>query len=238
MKRCDNCDTPMEASFCPQCGQKNIELERPLSALLGEVLRETFDLDGRAARTLWTLVRRPGLVTAEFLAGHRRRYTPPLRLYLVLSVLFFLVTAWIAELGILLNEGQTLEADALGQARFVADDLPRLMVVLLPLFALLLKAAYKRRFYFDHLIHSVHLHCIAYLLLAMMLPLEQAASQSIVLAMIQVILLGYLLSYLVISLHHVYQDGWLKTVAKAFGVFVGYLSLLFSSIQLISQYRA
>ena len=130
MKRCDNCDTPMEASFCPQCGQKNIELERPLSALLAEVLRETFDLDGRAARTLWTLVRRPGLVTAEFLAGHRRRYTPPLRLYLVLSVLFFLVTAWIAELGILLIEGQTLESDALGQARLVADDLPRLMFVL------------------------------------------------------------------------------------------------------------
>ena len=33
----------------------------------------------------------PGHLTREFLAGRRARYLPPVRLYLVLSVVFFLV---------------------------------------------------------------------------------------------------------------------------------------------------
>lgn len=37
------------------------------------------------------LLFKPGYLTAEFLAGRRMRYLPPLRLYLVLSVLFFLL---------------------------------------------------------------------------------------------------------------------------------------------------
>jgi hypothetical protein len=37
------------------------------------------------------LIFKPGFLTREFLAGRRVRYLPPLRLYLVLSVLFFLI---------------------------------------------------------------------------------------------------------------------------------------------------
>ena len=37
------------------------------------------------------LMFKPGLLTREFLAGRRVRYLPPLRLYLVLSVVFFLI---------------------------------------------------------------------------------------------------------------------------------------------------
>ena len=37
------------------------------------------------------LLFKPGLLTREFLAGKRVKYLPPLRLYLVLSVLFFLI---------------------------------------------------------------------------------------------------------------------------------------------------
>jgi hypothetical protein len=36
---------------------------------------------------------KPGFLTREFLAGRRMSYLPPLRLYLVLSVLFFLIAA-------------------------------------------------------------------------------------------------------------------------------------------------
>ena len=225
MTRCKNCDTPLEASFCPQCGQKNIELERPLPELLGEVVRETFDVDGRAIRTLWTLFRRPGVLTSEFLAGRRRLYTPPLRLYLVISVLFFVVAAWVVDRGMLLSEGQSLETDAPGQARLVADALPRLMFVLLPVFALLLKAAFRQRLYFNHLIHSLHLHSAAYLVLVFVLPLEQAADRNWLVAVIQVALFCYLLACFIISLHHVYRASWLVTSGKAIGIFLAYIVL-------------
>ena len=236
MTPCKNCDTPIEARFCPQCGQKDIELERPLSELLREVVRETFDIDGRVARTLWTLIRRPGVLTSEFLAGRRRLYSPPFRLYLVVSVLFFVVTAWVAGQGILLSEGQTLDVDALGQARFFEDYLPRLMFILLPVFALLLKAAFRHRLYFHHLIHSLHLHGVAYIVLALMLPLEQAANRLMLAMVIQVVLFIYMLASVVISIHHVYRVGWLVATAKAIGILLSYMVLIAGSFEAVTYF--
>jgi hypothetical protein len=46
--------------------------------------------DSRLWRTLAALMLKPGFLTREFIAGRRARYLPPLRLYLVLSVVFFL----------------------------------------------------------------------------------------------------------------------------------------------------
>jgi hypothetical protein len=59
-----------------------------------ELVTEHFGLDTKVARTLATLIRHPGRLTLEFLAGRRVRYVPPLRLYLSLSVLFFLASAF------------------------------------------------------------------------------------------------------------------------------------------------
>ena len=235
MTNCRNCDTPLEASFCPNCGQKDLDLERPLPDLLGEVLRETFDVDGRAFRTLWTLFRRPGVLTSEFLAGKRKLYTPPFRLYLVISVLFFVVAGWVVGQGALLAKGQTLEADAAGQARFVADDLPRLMFVLLPVFALLLKAAFRQRLYFDHLIHSLHLHSAAYLMLALLLPLEQAADQHWLPLTVQLLLLALLLSNFVISVRRVYRVDRRVAGIRALVVLLSYITLIAIASDLASH---
>jgi hypothetical protein len=46
--------------------------------------------DSRLWRTLTALLFKPGYLTREFLCGRRARYLPPVRLYLVLSVVFFL----------------------------------------------------------------------------------------------------------------------------------------------------
>lgn len=223
---CKNCDTVLEDSFCPHCGQKNIDLGRPLVQLLGDVLRETFEVDSRAARTLLTLFRRPGLLTIEFLAGRRRLYTPPFRLYLVISILFFVVAAWVAGQGILLFDGQTLEGDAEGQARFVSEELPRLMFVMLPVFALLLKVAYRPRLYFDHLIHALHIHSAAYVILALLLPLEEAANQNWLVMVIQFSLLAWLVGYFGISLRRVYGSSLAVTGGKVAGIMLGYLTLV------------
>ncbi|HEY4130944.1 MAG TPA: DUF3667 domain-containing protein [Gemmatimonadaceae bacterium] len=50
--------------------------------------------DGRFAATVRALVRHPGMLTREFLEGHRARYLSPLRLYLLASLLFFLVSSF------------------------------------------------------------------------------------------------------------------------------------------------
>ena len=50
--------------------------------------------EGRLWRTLWTLIRYPGMLTTEFLAGRRRRYVRPLPLYVSLSFVLFLVMSF------------------------------------------------------------------------------------------------------------------------------------------------
>ena len=232
--KCENCSEPLNSNFCPACGQKNVNLSRPLPELLAEVVTETFDLDGRAARTLKLLFFRPGQLTHQYLQGQRKKFTPPFRLYLIISVVFFIGAAWIAERGVLLTGDQTLGTDAPQQARFVAEDLPKLMFLLLPAFAGLLKLAFRDRLYFDHLIHSLHIHCAAYLILALMLPFEQSASSAWPIMLLQLALMGYWLWYFYCSVRVVYAEGWFATLMKATALTFAYLMLVAGAFEAAS----
>jgi len=226
MPQCRNCQTTLDGTYCPTCGQRNVDLERPIWKLIGDVVKETFELDGRTALTVKTLFRNPGMLTNEFLAGRRRTYTSPLRLYLVISISFFVLFEWIARSGILLEPGLDPGFDAAVQAGFLSEDLPRLMFVLLPMFALLLKVVYVNRLYFDHLILSLHLHSAAYVILAFVLPLEELIDRYFVLVILQIPLFVYLLAYFVISVRRVYQSDWLAVALKSFVVLFAYMILV------------
>jgi len=237
MPQCRNCQTSLDGAYCPACGQRNIDLERPIWSLIGDVVKETFELDGRAALSVKTLFRHPGTLTHEFLAGRRRAYTSPFRLYLVISISFFVLVAWLAQSGILLEPGQDPGFDAAVQARFLSDDLPRLMFVLLPVFALLMKSVYFKRLYFDHLIFSLHLHSAAYVVLAMMLPLEELANQHIALMILQVVVLVYFLGYFVMAVRRVYQSSWLAVASKSAVVLFAYMIVVSIAIENTSSFR-
>lgn len=208
-----------------------------MSELIGEVVKETFDVDGRALRSVRTLFLQPGTLTREFLAGRRKAFTPPLRLYLVISISFFLVISWAASRGLLLDPGQTVQLDAANQARFMADELPRLMFILLPMFALLLKLAFWKRFYFDHIIFSIHLHSAAYVVLALMLPMEQVASEHWLPLVVQVALFAYFLAYLVIAVRRVYDSSWIVAAAKSLVILMGYMMLVSVAIESTSNFK-
>ena len=235
MTRCKNCDTEVERNFCPECGQRSVDLERPVLELASELLRELLDIDGRVARTLRALLTQPGVLTSAFLAGQRRRYTSPVRLYLVISLLFFVLAAWLAGRGVLLEEGQTLETDAAEQARLISNYLPRLMFVLLPVFALLLKAAFRRRLYFDHLVHSLHLHSVGYLALALLLPLEARADESLLALAVQLLVTTYLVASFIVSVRRVYAVSWLAAGIKAVGITMAYVVLVSGTMELTGQ---
>jgi len=89
---CPNCATPINGPFCATCGQSQKNLNKQVWTLAGEVLDDVFRLDSRVARTLFALFFRPGFLTTEYFDGRRARYTPPVRLYLVISFLFFFIT--------------------------------------------------------------------------------------------------------------------------------------------------
>ena len=58
--------------------------------MIGEFIEDLLHADHRIWRTLKPLLFRPGLLTAEYLRGRRVSYTSPFRLYIVLSLIFFL----------------------------------------------------------------------------------------------------------------------------------------------------
>ena len=88
---CLNCGHAVTTRFCPDCGQENTTYRVSLGSLVGDLFEELFQLESRLWRTLWTMLRRPGLLTVEYNAGRRVAYTAPLRLYLVASVAYFFV---------------------------------------------------------------------------------------------------------------------------------------------------
>jgi hypothetical protein len=86
---CGNCGATLMGPYCYSCGQHAHESARSLSALTHDAWHLATHIDGRFWQTLYILLFKPGNLTKEYFAERRARYLPPVRLYLVLSVLFF-----------------------------------------------------------------------------------------------------------------------------------------------------
>ena len=116
---CRNCRTPLWGPYCSACGQRVLNLDLPLRHLLAEWASSVAAFDTRLLRTLWPLVRRPGFLTSEFLAGRRVRYVHPLKLYLAVSLVAFLVLAFSGRSMVVVSEA---DADVAAPIRVTVDD--------------------------------------------------------------------------------------------------------------------
>lgn len=87
---CDNCKKPLQGPFCAQCGQNSESTLKYFWTVILHLLDDIFSFDSRASRTLFPLMFKPGFLTNEYIAGRRVHYVPPLRLYLFISIVFFL----------------------------------------------------------------------------------------------------------------------------------------------------
>lgn len=92
--RCPNCLTPLHGLFCSECGQHQSDLDRPFREIVSEGLSTFVAFDTRIGRTIGPLIRRPGMLTSEFLEGRRARYVHPFKLYFAFSLVFFLAFAF------------------------------------------------------------------------------------------------------------------------------------------------
>ena len=90
-ENCLNCGEVLTGQHCSHCGQRARVRVLSLWGLTKDVLGDLLDWDSRVWRTLRPLAFRPGLLTLDFLRGRRMNYTPPFRMYLILSVAFFLL---------------------------------------------------------------------------------------------------------------------------------------------------
>ena len=87
---CENCHARVNGSFCSECGQSVESTLQYFWSVVLHLLDDIFSFDSRAARTLKPLLFTPGFLTNEYIQGRRVHYVPPLRLYLFISIIFFL----------------------------------------------------------------------------------------------------------------------------------------------------
>lgn len=112
--------------------------------------------------------------------------------------------------------------------------LPQTLLVLLPLFALLLKIMYlfKRRFYMEHLIVALHSHaflCAALLVMVGVYKVREALGEGFVhglLFWVEVAIWVWMPLYLLIMQKRVYRQGWIMTLLKFMILGLCYVMLL------------
>ena len=89
-RQCKNCRALLVGVFCHQCGQEADTGLRNALKMFGEGIGELFEFDSRVRRTFLPLFFKPGYLSLEWVAGRRARYVRPVRLYLFVSVVFFI----------------------------------------------------------------------------------------------------------------------------------------------------
>ena len=270
---CLNCGASLTGPFCSACGQRDIPPYPSVRELAVDAFSELSGWDGRFATTLRALVRRPGLLTREFLAGHRARYISPLRLYLMASLVYFVLAAAAPE--VILDSGKSLfvglrvtptiqggpapsraervgnaasEAmraqqplypavrdsllaevarapafmqpflrrsivDPAGYRRGILEALPRMLFVLLPVFAAIVAVFYRGRKYPEHLYFAIHLHAFVFLALGVIELSKFTGAPALVGSIATITLLGIPI-YATFAFRGTYGGSIVRTLMK------------------------
>ncbi|MCU0421472.1 MAG: DUF3667 domain-containing protein [Bacteroidia bacterium] len=90
-KNCLNCGNIVEEHFCGKCGQENIEPRQTFWELMSHFVEDLTHYEGKFWSTVGYLIKRPGFLTVAYLNGKRNRYLPPVRLYIFISFITFLL---------------------------------------------------------------------------------------------------------------------------------------------------
>ncbi|MET0442767.1 MAG: DUF3667 domain-containing protein [Casimicrobiaceae bacterium] len=88
---CRNCGARTAGDYCAVCGQETRVALPTARQFMREATGRLIAWDGRLWRTLYALAFRPGSLTKAYLAGRRRYYVRPARLFLAMALILFAV---------------------------------------------------------------------------------------------------------------------------------------------------
>lgn len=91
--QCLNCQLAfdIETNYCPRCGQENNHSKLSFWRIITDFLHNYFSFDSRFGHSLLPFFFNPGALTNYYTEGKRAAYINPIRLYLIVSLLFFFV---------------------------------------------------------------------------------------------------------------------------------------------------
>lgn len=88
---CLNCGTVLNGHYCHNCGQENLEIKENFSHLMNHAVSDYFHFDHQFFHTLKPLLFQPGKLTNEYMAGKRVQYLHPIKMYIFISLVFFVL---------------------------------------------------------------------------------------------------------------------------------------------------
>ncbi|MDQ8179608.1 DUF3667 domain-containing protein [Pelagicoccus sp. SDUM812005] len=262
-KRCLNCSAEIHSTYCPSCGQRDLDFKKDWRGLVGEFASSLLNIDGKVPQGIIRLLFLPGSMTATFLDGKRASQMPPLRLYLFASLLFFLwfnsqqdpdlvatPTLSTAEApaseNALSNGNSGAALSAKMQEKFESPEaflnafntwLPRVLLLGVPLLALATRLVFRRRgyVYLEHVIISMHLQTF----LLLWVFLIGLSSDLISLASPKVgelvwgVFIWWIQLYPVFALRRIFQLTWTKAIFATLFLEFVFLVMLAAGVALV-----
>jgi hypothetical protein len=325
---CLNCGAELQGKFCHNCGQENLQIKESFGHMVNHAVSDYFHFDQQFFHTLKPLLLKPGKLTIDYMAGRRAQYLHPVKMYIFISLVYFLLIFKSDHEVVRVNHNtntkskkeiardlknkldknpQLSESDRknientvkgfipedstkpkfkfekqkpqisftnsnskddntyaqyqVTQAKLPADErdgfferftakstfaykekygdkaldmfkedlkhnIPKMMFVLLPLFALILKVTFWRnkKYYVEHMIYAIHLHCFFFLFSAMILIIQMLLpeSWSTVNGWLTTLLCLYTLYYIYRSLRVLYNRSRWRTIWKMFTMSIMY----------------
>jgi hypothetical protein len=271
---CPNCENILRSKdkYCPICGQKKLdEHDFSVKHFLIESFGDFFHFESKLINSIKPVLFKPGFLTLEYMKGRRNKYFQPFKMFLFISVFFFILSSFnlsrfhrsddngkevknkpiitftidsttsstdsirklpIDSLRNLINNygveklmGENgswferymfklaMKMRISGEEKVIEElyhYISKLIFLLIPLFALLLKLLYIRRkkTYYEHLVFSLHFHSFVFLLYIL------AEIASVVTFAPQSFIPIFLLVYLFFALKKVYTQKTGKTLLK------------------------
>ena len=90
-KICLNCKADLYGRYCHVCGQQNLEPKETVWHLVEHFFNDITHFDGSFFSTVKYLLRKPGFLSTEYMAGRRASYLNPIRMYVFTSAIFFII---------------------------------------------------------------------------------------------------------------------------------------------------
>jgi hypothetical protein len=245
---CPNCGAGLDGAFCASCGQKAGPINPSLRDVLHNFVEEALNVDGKTLQSLKLLLTKPGFLSLEQFRGRRARYVSPFRLYLLFSVLYFAAAVFAPNMFVQTTvtpeagdpplEMQRLEekrqAVEAAVSAAIGEWAPRVMFVLVPLFAGLVALAARRsgRNYPQHLYFALHVHAVWFLAGAL-----SAAAHIRTIPLVSVIVPSiafvYAAVYFILAFRRVYNVSTGAAILRSAAVGAAYMVLVVAALAAI-----
>lgn len=86
---CLNCGAELQGKYCHLCRQENLQIKESFGHMITHAVSDYFHFDHQFFHTLKPLLFQPGKLTNEYMAGRRVQYLHPVKMYIFISLVYF-----------------------------------------------------------------------------------------------------------------------------------------------------